>query len=89
MKHTKITVCGKVQGVNYRHTAKEEAERIGVKGFIKNEANGDVYLELEGSEEQINKMVRWCRIGPPKARVKEIYFNDGEPKGFSSFAIQN
>lgn len=89
MKHTKVTVCGKVQGVNYRNSAKQEADRLGVKGFIKNESNGDVYLEIEGEEEQLNKMIRWCRIGPPKSRVTEIYFNDGELKKFPSFDIQN
>jgi acylphosphatase len=89
VKHTKVTICGKVQGVNYRHSAKVEADRLGVKGFIKNEANGDVYLEIEGEEEQLNKMIRWCRIGPAKSRVSEIYFNDGEAQNFSSFVIQN
>ena len=89
MKHTKVTVCGKVQGVNYRNSAKQEADRLGVKGFIKNESNGDVYLELEGDEAALGAMIRWCRIGPPKSRVSEIYFNDGEAQNFSSFAIQN
>ena len=89
MKHTNVTVCGKVQGVTYRTSAKQEAERLGIKGFVKNETNGDVYLELEGSEEQLNKMVRWCRIGPPQSRVKEIYFNDAEVKNFTAFEIKN
>lgn len=89
MKHTKVTVCGKVQGVNYRHSAKQEAERLGIKGFIKNESNGDVYLEIEGEDAALGAMIRWCRIGPPKSRVREIYFNDGESKNFSSFEIQN
>ncbi|MFB6307312.1 MAG: acylphosphatase, partial [Flavobacteriales bacterium] len=55
MKHKDIRVRGKVQGVFYRATMVENAMRWGIKGFVRNETDGSVYIEAEGDEEALEK----------------------------------
>jgi len=88
MKHFNITVVGKVQGVFYRQSVFEMAKQLGINGFCRNEANGDVYIEAEGDEERLKKFVEWCKKGPPRAFVRDVKFFEGEIKNFSSFEIR-
>ncbi|MBI4930754.1 MAG: acylphosphatase [Bacteroidetes bacterium] len=87
MTHFNITVSGKVQRVFYRQSTIEIAIKLGIKGFVKNEPDGNVYIEAEGTEQQLNKLVQWCRKGPPQAVVADVKFSAGEIKNFSSFEI--
>jgi acylphosphatase len=87
MKRYCITVKGKVQGVYYRQSAAEIAIRLKINGFVRNEGNGDVYMEAEGDEEQLKKLVEWCRSGPPRAAVKDVIVQEDELKNFSGFII--
>lgn len=88
LKHFKIIVSGEVQGVFYRAFAKEKADEWGIKGFVRNEPNGDVYIEAEAAEEVLYKYVKWCNLGPSRARVDHIEAVPGELCGFTSFDIR-
>jgi acylphosphatase len=88
MKHYNITVSGKVQEVFYRQTALEIAKKLGVKGFVQNETNGNVYIETEGTSEQLQKFVEWCKKGPVKAIVWDVKVEETEIKNYSSFEIR-
>ncbi|HET6228316.1 MAG TPA: acylphosphatase [Bacteroidia bacterium] len=88
MKHIKITVSGKVQGVFFRAHTQEEAQRLKLKGFVRNEPNGDVYIEAEGDELVLNQLVKWCQTGPPKASVTDVKVKDGDVQLFSEFSIK-
>jgi acylphosphatase len=72
IKRISIIVKGKVQGVYYRASAKEIATRLGLVGFVKNEKNGDVYLEAEGTEDQLDALITWCKRGPQYAIVDRV-----------------
>jgi acylphosphatase len=87
-KHFNITVSGKVQGVFYRQSTMEKARELELKGFVRNEANGDVYLEAEGSDEKLEELVKWCRQGPSRARVERVNVSEGELKNFTDFIIK-
>ena len=87
-QHITIVVSGKVQGVFYRVAAKEKADELGVKGFVRNEPTGNVYIEAEGLEEVLYKFVKWCNGGPPRAQVQHVEVMPGEVTGFAGFAIQ-
>lgn len=76
MKHISIRVAGKVQGVFFRASAVSAAQQIGVCGFVRNEPDGSVYMEAEGSDEQLKALIAWCKIGPPRARVDEVHVNE-------------
>jgi acylphosphatase len=88
LKRFKIIVSGTVQGVFYRSSAKDKADELGVKGFVRNEPNGDVYLEAEAEEDILYKFIKWCNIGPMLAKVDRIEAIPDEVVGFTSFEIK-
>lgn len=88
MKHFKLNVSGKVQGVFFRAATQEAAERLGINGFVRNEPDGSVYIEAEGEEEKLNQFVAWCRFGPPRARVEKLERTEGALQGFTSFQVK-
>jgi acylphosphatase len=61
MKRVKIVVRGDVQGVFYRHNAKKEAEKLGVKGWCRNEPDGSVYMIVEGADDKVERFVNWSK----------------------------
>ena len=88
MKHFNITVSGKVQEVFYRQSTLEIANQLGIKGFVLNESNGNVYIEAEATEEQLSKLIERSRKGPPGAVVSEVKFSEGKIKNFQAFSIK-
>lgn len=88
MKHVKMRISGKVQGVFFRASAKEEAERLGLAGFVRNEEDGSVYVEVEGSEAAVERFMAWCRQGPQLAEIESVQTEEGQPKHFTTFEIR-
>jgi len=88
IKLVKIKVYGLVQGVFFRESARQEARKLGLGGFARNEPDDSVYIEAEGSEENIKKFVDWCRKGPEMARVQriEVDYSD-EFKNYKNFEV--
>lgn len=87
-KHISIKVSGRVQGVFYRASAHEEAQRLGVKGFVKNEPDGSVYIEAEGDDALLEDLIEWCKQGPPAAKVQNVEVQEGTWKGFAEFTVK-
>lgn len=88
MRHYNITVKGNVQGVSYRFATLAKAIQLSLTGLVKNLPNGDVYIEAEGKEENINKLISWCYVGPPRAEVTEVHAQEGELKEYRNFEIK-
>ena len=88
IRHYKILVKGKVQGVSYRFSAHAMANRFHLNGFVKNLPNGHVYIEAEGTDDNINKFLNWCYVGPPRAEVSEVEANEDVLRHFTSFEIK-
>lgn len=80
-----IRVHGRVQGVYYRQSAKDQALRLGLTGFARNDPDGTVHIEVEGDPSAIDRFVKWCEVGPPAARVERVETNTGEVVGYSGF----
>ncbi|MES2379256.1 MAG: acylphosphatase [Bacteroidota bacterium] len=87
MKHLDITVKGKVQGVFYRAATKAVADQLGVRGTIKNEANGDVIIEAEGEPAMLDMFLDWCNEGPQDAEVAAVETNEGQLKNYRNFEV--
>ncbi len=68
----RLTVSGRVQGVGYRYSACAEAQRLGLRGWVRNLPDGRVEVEAEGEPRQTAALRDWCRRGPPMARVDRI-----------------
>ena len=71
-QHYQFKVSGKVQGVWFRKSTWEEANRLGVKGIVRNEADGSVYVEASASPSVMSQFVNWLKDGPPLARVASL-----------------
>lgn len=83
-----ITVSGKVQGVFYRQFTKEAAMNLGITGRVMNLPDGNVHVLATGTKEQLDKLIAWCRQGPPKAIVTDIKVQDIPLQSFDKFSIQ-
>ncbi|UIR55518.1 acylphosphatase [Sphingobacterium sp. SRCM116780] len=87
MKHFNISIKGKVQGVYFRFSTKAVADQLGVKGFVKNLADGSVYIEAEGDNFALESLLDFCEEGPERAEVEELTYEEGEWKGFKNFEM--
>jgi len=74
-----VRISGKVQGVGYRMETRRTAEKLGVKGWVKNRSDGTVEAVFEGSQDAVDQLIEWCYSGPPNANVKDIAKNWDEP----------
>jgi acylphosphatase len=88
MKHVNICISGKVQGVFFRATAKEQADQLGIKGFVRNDPMGSVYMEAEGDEDHLKVFLEWCARGPSKAHVDNITVEESEVRNFALFEVR-
>lgn len=68
----RLLISGKVQGVFFRKSAKIEAEKLGITGWIKNLDDGTVEATVSGEEGRLKEFVVWCKKGPPFAGVKKV-----------------
>jgi acylphosphatase len=84
-----VFVSGKVQGVFFRSSTKNMAEKLGLYGWVRNLADGRLEAIFEGNKEAVEKMVVWCRKGPESARVTGIEIIWEEFKGeFKDFLLR-
>ncbi|HLE47420.1 MAG TPA: acylphosphatase [Candidatus Thermoplasmatota archaeon] len=67
-----VWIKGRVQGVNFRNAAKQVADQLHVGGWVKNLEDGRVEAVFEGPRDALERILTWCRHGPPAARVTEI-----------------
>lgn len=89
MERLTLTIAGRVQGVWYRASTRQEAERLGLVGWVRNLADGRVEAMAEGPRGALKALAAWCRTGPPLARVTDVALVWGEPTGeWSSFTIR-
>lgn len=82
-----VVVHGRVQGVWFRGTTREEARKLGLTGWVKNRWDGTVEAVFEGPASSVRRMVSWCHRGPRMAQVESVELEwqeaTGEYGGFS------
>ena len=84
----RVVVHGRVQGVFFRDSTQEEAERRGVAGWITNRSDGAVEAVFEGDAEVVRAMVAFCREGPQRADVDQVDESVEDPEGLSGFDVR-
>jgi len=87
VKNYRINVLGKVQGVWFRKYTEEAALSYHVRGIVKNEIDGSVYIEAEGEEKDLNSFLQWLQKGSPLSTVEQVKWEEGLIKGFAGFKI--
>ncbi len=74
-------IHGRVQGVFFRDSARSEARRLGVGGWVRNNPDGTVELEAVGARAVLDELHDWLETGPPAARVDRVESDWGEASG--------
>lgn len=82
-----VRVRGTVQGVGFRMSTASEAQRLGVRGTVRNLWDGTVEADIEGAADAVSAMVRWLREGPSSAQVSGLDMREESPRGAESFRI--
>ena len=84
-----VSVTGQVQGVFYRAWLRDEADRIGVTGWVRNCPDGRVEAHVEGDEQAVEQIVERLRQGPSSAQVDGVRLWDVEPCDFDRFEVRH
>ncbi len=87
MRAVELVVSGRVQGVFYRDTAREEAARLGIAGWIRNREDGAVVARVEGAPEAVDRFVAWSHEGPAAAHVDSVEVSEVSPTGVAGFDV--
>ena len=79
-----LHIFGQVQGVGFRYRFSEQAQRLGISGWVRNRRGGSVEAMIAGTPEAVQVLTAWARLGPPAAQVErvEISAAEGEFAGF-------
>ena len=72
MSTRQIRVSGRVQGVGFRYALRDEAQRLGVQGWVRNCADGSVEALLQGDDGAVTALIAWAGRGPRAARVDAV-----------------
>ena len=84
----RVLVAGRVQGVWFRESCRDQALVAGVAGWVRNLADGRVEVMLEGPPGAVDDVVAWCRRGPRRARVDGVDVVDEAPVGEQGFRVR-
>ena len=85
MVRRRVFVSGIVQGVFFRQSCRRLAHQEGVAGWVRNLSDGRVEACFEGPPDAVDRLVAWCRHGPPQARVTSVEVLDEHPTGAAGF----
>jgi len=82
-------VIGDVQGVFYRFSAKQQADKLNITGFARNEPDDSVLIVAEGDDEALESLVMWAREGSPMAEVDNVETHEDKYTGeFKDFEVR-
>lgn len=84
-RHVRVT--GRVQGVSFRAWTKEQAQSLGVSGWVRNTPDGHVEAHVEGDDAAVEQMTECMRRGPSSARVEDVRTWNVEPCDFDAFEV--
>lgn len=87
MKCFRIIITGNLMNAGIRFRAMEAAYKFGIKGLVRYQKDGSIYIEAEGEDEDLQHFVGWCKKGPIGAVIKYVDVVETEMKNFENFDI--
>jgi acylphosphatase len=84
----RVRASGRVQGVFFRDSTRQEAERHGVAGWVRNCGDGTVEAVFEGPEDAVEALVDFTRAGPGSSSVSHVDVESEEPEGLTGFDVR-
>jgi acylphosphatase len=86
----RVKIAGRVQGVYFRASALQQAQKLGLTGWVMNCPDGSVETIAEGARAKLDELIAWCRLGPPGARVTNVEVHWEAPEyAFRGFTIRH
>ena len=85
VKH--LSIHGYVQGVSFRYHFREQAQRLGISGWVRNLSDGSVEAMIAGSPASVEAMISWARVGPAAAQVERVEVSAAEGT-FAGFELR-
>jgi acylphosphatase len=83
-----LKIIGQVQGVGFRYHFGQQAQRLGITGWVRNRRSGSVEATIEGTPEAVEALLAWARLGPPAARVERVEVSAAEGV-FAGFELRS
>lgn len=85
----RILIEGRLQGMNFRYHTQQQAQKLGVTGFIRTLSDGRIEIVVQGEEDQVAKMLEWCQQEPQSSQIKTILYRyDEQTEQFSDFVVR-
>ncbi len=84
----RVFITGRVQGVGYRYSTVQEAQKLGIRGWVRNRLDGRVEAIFEGAEPLIEQMLQWCHQGTSSATVTDVTVETVEPQFYQGFEVK-
>jgi acylphosphatase len=89
VRRVHVYISGRVQGVFFRAETQRAAINFKLTGWVRNMADGLVEAVFEGEDENVDKMIAWCRVGPSAARVENVAITEESyTSEFRNFSIK-
>ena len=82
-----IHVVGKVQGVWFRKYTCDQANKLNIVGFVRNEKNGGVFVEAEGIESDLHLLLSFLKKGSPMSQVTSVNYKEATVQNYTDFLI--
>lgn len=89
IERLEVRIAGRVQGVGFRQYTVQQARRLGVDGWVRNESDGSVFAVAEAPRDALERFLERMRVGPSSARVLDVKHEWSEPSGdLGGFAVR-
>ena len=82
-----LKIYGKVQGIGFRYSVMLKAGLLGIKGYVKNQRDGSVFVAVQGATTEVEHFVNWCYQGPPAANVSRVEKTSRSIEEFCEFSV--
>ena len=90
MKRIHVYIRGRVQGVFFRAATRTAATNLNLTGWVSNMDDGLVEAVFEGEDSDMEKMIAWCKVGPPSSIVENVTMTEEQYTGsFQDFNIKH
>lgn len=86
-KSVRLFITGNLQPVFFNNFVVENAEKLGVKGFVRNMEDGRVEIFIEGDIDEVNNMIQVCKRGPAHTQLRNVEEKPERYQGFREFKV--